>query len=61
MYQIKFDAFFYIDDISDNFKIPLFDINKFDDNLRSGDILAFDNFSPIYRWPLYMTHVVSNS
>ena len=48
IHRIKFDAFFDMDDISDDFEIALFNTDNFDDNLRSGDIAAFDNCFPIY-------------
>ena len=51
---LNFYAFFDIDNICYNFNIRLFGINNFVNNLKSADLSAFDNFSPIYRWPLIM-------
>ena len=48
IHRFKFDAFFYIDNMFDNFKIPLFDIDNIVNNLKSADISAYDNNFPIY-------------
>ena len=33
-------------------KFQFFDIDNFADSLSNANLLAFDNFCPIYRWPL---------
>ena len=58
-YRTNFDAFSDIDNFSIISKFQLFDIDNFADILTNGDISAFDNFFPIYRWPLVRTQAVS--
>ena len=52
IYRTKFDAFSDIDNFSIISKFQFFDIDNFADNLTNADLSAFDNFFPIYRWPL---------
>ena len=51
-YRTKFDAFSDIDNFSIISKLQFFDIDNFADNLTNANLSAFDNFFPIYRWPL---------
>ena len=51
-YRTKFDALSDIDKFSIISIFQFFDIDNFADNLTYANLSAFDNFFPIYRWPL---------